>query len=272
MKRTFIFLSMLSMLGMAYSQTVTEQLKAVRPDNYKGYNQVTVFDSTKVLMEESGLSYVNNHQLIKILNFQGAKNNSVFKIDYDPQSAYVEIEKVVVHRRDGSSKVLTNKVCDYVAPARMIYWGASQKMVEIGNLMPGDAIEVWTFRKGFTYALLADDSKYIPPMRGHFYDIVPFWANQPVKEKVYSVNVLKNKNLQYNVYNGELSSNVSYNGDRVVYTFSKKDIMPIKREPSMVANNDVETKLLLSTSPNWEAKSMWFYGVNEDYGSFQSTP
>lgn len=272
MKRTFIFLSMLSMLGMVYSQTVAERLKAVKLDDYKGYNQVTVFDSTKVLMEESGLSYVNNHQLIKILDFRGAKNNNVFKIDYDSQSAYVEIEKIVVHRSDGSSNVLTNKVCDYVAPARMIYWGASQKMVEIGNLMPGDAIEVWTFRKGFTYALLADDSKYIPPMKGHFYDIVPFWANQPVKEKVYSVNVLKSKNLQYNVYNGELSSTVAYNGDRVVYTFSKKDIMPIKREPSMVANNDVETKLLLSTSPNWEAKSMWFYGVNEDYGSFKSTP
>ena len=40
----------------------------------------------------------------------------------------------------------------------------------------------------------------------------------------------------------------------------------------MLASNDVETKLLLSTSPNWEAKSMWFYGVNEDYGSFNTTP
>ena len=97
MRKAFIFFGMLSMLGMAYSQTVAERLKAVKPDNYKGYNQVTVFDSTVVMMEESGLSYVNNHQLIKILNHQGAKNNSVFKIDYDPQSAYVEIEKVVVN-------------------------------------------------------------------------------------------------------------------------------------------------------------------------------
>ena len=250
------------------------QREAIDNERYKGFNQVTVFDSTDVFMEESGLSYVNSHRLVKILNYAGAKANSVVKIDYDPQSAYVEIRKVVVYRANGETTELSGPVMDYVAPARMIYWGASQKMLEVGHLDPGDAVEVWTFRKGFTYALLQadDDSRYIPPMKGHFYDIVPFWSGQPVKEKVYRVNVLKNKNLQYKVYNGELSSAQSFDGDRVIYTFTKKDIMPIKREPAMLASNDVETKLLLSTSPNWEAKSMWFYGVNEDYGSFNTTP
>ena len=243
-------------------------------EKYKSYNQVTLFDSTDVFMEESGLSYVNSHRLVKIINYAGAKANSVVKIDYDPQSAYVEIRKVVVYRANGETTELSGKVMDYVAPARMIYWGASQKMLEVGHLDPGDAVEVWTFRKGFTYALLQadDDSRYIPPMKGHFYDIVPFWSGQPVKEKVYRVNVLRNKNLQYKVYNGELSSAQSFDGDRVIYTFTKNDIMPIKREAAMLASNDVETKLLLSTSPNWEAKSMWFYGVNEDYGSFNTTP
>ncbi len=243
-------------------------------EKYKSYNQVTLFDSTDVFMEESGLSYVNSHRLVKIINYSGAKANSVVKIDYDPQSAYVEIKKVVVYRANGEATEISGPVMDYVAPARMIYWGASQKMLEVGHLDPGDAVEVWTFRKGFTYALLQadDDSRYIPPMKGHFYDIVPFWSGQPVKEKVYRVNVLKNKNLQYKVYNGELSSAQSFDGDRVIYTFTKNDIMPIKREPAMLASNDVETKLLLSTSPNWEAKSMWFYGVNEDYGSFNTTP
>jgi hypothetical protein len=278
MKKTFVFLGILSLVSVVCSQSspVGNKLKSINSNEYKGWNQVTVFDSTEVKMEASGLSYINNHKLIKVLNHNGAKENSVFKIDYDPQSAYVEIEKVIIHRANGATEALdlTKKVCDYVAPARMIYWGASQKMVEIGMLNPGDAIEVWTFKKGFTYALLQqnDDSKYIPPMKGHFYDIVPFWADQPVKEKVYILSVLKEKNLQYKVYNGEVASSVSYDGDRSIYSFNKKDIMPLKREPNMVANNDVQTKLLLSTSPNWEAKSMWFYNVNEEYGSFKSYP
>lgn len=36
----------------------------------------------------------------------------------------------------------------------------------------------------------------------------------------------------------------------------------------MVALSDVATKLLISSSPDWYAKSLWFYNVNEDFGSF----
>lgn len=242
------------------------------------YPAVTIFDSTSVYMEENGLSYVNTHTLTKILSHKGAADNSVVKIDYDPLSAYVEIRMVRVHRHDGTIDTITNPVLDYVAPARMIYWGASQKMVEVGHLDIGDAIEVIAFRKGFTYALLQDedpDARYIPPMRGHFYDIVPFWSTKPVMEKVYEVSVLKEKELQFSVYNGELTTSVQNdtNPKRQLFTFSKKNIMPLRNKaPYTLASNDIETKLLLSTSPDWQAKSIWFYGVNEDYGSFKSTP
>jgi hypothetical protein len=279
MKRNILFAFLL-----AATATAGAQDKAL--PWFRGCHQLTQYDSTTVFMEESGLSYVVNHKLINIMDRTGAKNNSVLKVDYDPQSAYVEIRQVLVHRNNeggtdtllltddkGNKLAGTAQVYDYVAPARLIYWSASQKMVEIGHLEPGDQIEYTTFRKGFTYALLGDDdSRYIPPMRGHFYDIVPFWSTQPILEKVYSVNVLTIKNLQYRVYNGELTESQKVEGDRTIYTFSKKDIAPLTSEPRMVAHNDVECKLLLSTSPNWEAKSMWFYGVNENYGSFKSTP
>jgi transglutaminase-like putative cysteine protease len=143
------------------------------------------------------------------------------------------------------------------------------------QLEPGDAIEVFLFRKGFTYALLQDqpdDERYIPPMRGHFYDIVEFWSDQPVMEKVYQVMIPSSKNLQYEFYNGDARSSVKFAGDKTVYTFSKSDYSQPKREPNMVASSDEFPKLLMSTSPDWEAKSMWFYGVNEDFGSFESTP
>ncbi len=60
--------------------------------------------------------------------------------------------------------------------------------------------------------------------------------------------------------------------DKMIYTFSKSDYSQPKREPRMVASSDEFPKLLLSTSPDWYAKSTWFYGVNEDFGSFESTP
>jgi hypothetical protein len=244
---------------------------------YPNDNLVVVFDSVKVDVKESGLSYILTHTLTKVLNTKGAIDLSVVKFGYDPLSAYVDIRKVVIYKKDGSIKTLdTTKVMDYPAPARMIYWGAREKMIEVGRLDPGDAVEVIEFKKGFTYALLEqgedDDSKYIPPMKGHYYDIVDFWSGNPVKVKVYEISLPKDKPIQYKVYNGEVQSSELFRDDKIIYTFTKKDILPFKSEPHGVATSDVAPKLLLSTSPDWFAKSRWFYKVNEDFGSFDDTP
>ena len=243
---------------------------------YPNDNLLVIFDSTLVNVKESGLSYVTTHSLTKVLNAKGAMEMSVVKFGYDPLSAYVEVKKVVVYRNDGTIQVLDlNNVLDYPAPARAIYWGAREKMIEIGRLNPGEAVEVVQFKKGFTYALLGaddDESKYIPPMKGHFYDIVEFWSGNPVKTKVYQVVMPFDKPLQFEVYNGEVTSSVVFRGDKTIYSFIKKEILPIKNEARMVALSDVATKLLLSTSPDWYSKSKWFYKVNEDFGSFDVTP
>lgn len=250
------------------------------PENYPGANVVVVFDSTVANVQESGLTYVNMHRLYKVMTPAGALQLSVVKIDYDPLSAAVEIKKVVVYKgmeagEQGGMEV-TSPVLDYPAPARAIYWGAREKMIGVGRLEPGDMVEVWLFRKGFTYALLdgemEGDERYIPPMKGHFYDIVPFYADDPVVEKVYRVNLPADKVLQYEFYNGDIRSSATRHGDIMTYTFSKEDIKPMKREPNMVDFSDTAPKLLLSTSPDWYAKSKWFYQVNEDFGSFEFTP
>ncbi|MBP5190040.1 MAG: DUF3857 and transglutaminase domain-containing protein [Bacteroidales bacterium] len=275
-KLSLLFLAMTVMMS-AIAQNADN---VTEPQKYKGCQTLTEFDSTTVFMEESGLSLVYGHKRIHMLDYAGCSANSVVKMDYDPLSAYVEIQKVLVHRyySGKTDTIVANgkgTVYDYIAPARLIYWGASQKMVEVGHLDPRDILEIWTFRKGFTYALLADDdSRYIPPMRGHFYDIVPFWSDQPIQDKVYSANVLTSKKLRFSFYNdmSGVSMDSTIQGDRTIFIFRRHDIMPLKHEPAALADNDMQCKLLLSTAPNWESKSMWFYGVNESYGSFKSTP
>lgn len=293
MKKAFVFLTLIA----ATATFAAAQQKAL-PGKYAGSNTITLFDSTGVYMEESGLSHVLTHKCIEMYSFKGCSDYSTYKIDYDPLSAYCDIERVLIHRQaTGKTDTLlwpghdgNITVYDYVAPARMIYWGSSQKMVQVGRLNLGDKLEVWTYKKGYTYALLQDehpslngtftalpdnDDRYVPPMRGHYYDIVPFWGDQPIKSKVYQLNILDSKNVQYKVYNGELTikREAANEEGRSLYTFqNKEDIMPLKREPRALANNDIQCKLLLSTSPDWQAKSRWFFGVNEDYGSFIPTP
>lgn len=259
----------------SFSQNIDQLIaEAGDQEDYPEASHLVVFDSIHSDVQESGLSYVKTHRIYKVLTEKGAQDLRVIKYDYDPMSAYVEIREVTIHRKDGSTETLdTANVKDLVSPARMIYWGASEKMIEVGRLEPGDAVEVKLFKKGFTYALLkSDDDKYVPPMRGHFYDIVRFYGSHPILKKVYVTDVPKNKPLQYKFYNGQVKVASRFVEDKIRYHFSKEDMMPLKREPGMVALDNVAPKLLMSTSPDWEAKSQWFYGVNEDYGSFETTP
>ena len=93
-------------------------------------HQTSLFDSTSVTMEESGLSHVIHHERIRVDDNTGCRNNTVLKIDYDPLSAYVEFRHVAVyHRTTGKTETLYHngkgaQVYDYVAPARLIYWTA----------------------------------------------------------------------------------------------------------------------------------------------------
>jgi hypothetical protein len=275
MRKPLLLLFLAVALTAAASDPVKDALsRAGDASKYPGENQLVIFDSTIVDVQESGLTYVTVHSLTRALTAKGAMDLNIVKFGYDPLSAFVEIRKVVIHRKDGNTTLLdTSKTLDYPAPARAIYWGAREKMIEVGHLEPGEAVEVVMFRKGFTYALLQDeDERYIPPMKGQFYDIVEFFGPNPVAEKVYRVQVPKSKSLQYQFYNGEMQSGSWLEKDKMVYTFTKRNMLPVKTESRMVAQSDVAPKLLLSTSPDWYAKSKWFFGVNEEFGSFDSTP
>lgn len=260
------------------SKSIRQQInEAGTSSKYPNSPYVTIFDSINVKVEETGLCRVKEHRLLKVLTDKGAKDLTVYKYDYDPLSAYCKIESVRIYKVNGSIVDLDmTKVMDYAAPARMIYWGARQVMVEIGRLEIGDAIEITLSKKGFTYALLMQNSndneeQYIPPMRGHYYDFVPFYNTIPVNSKVYMLTIPRSKELQFKTFNGELSVSKIYTEKENKYTFSKQDIKPYQRQANMVAPNDVFTKLILTTSEKWEDKSKWFYKVNEDYGSFKST-
>ena len=288
------------------------------PQDYKGFDVVTILDSISVNVQPTGSGTFVIYKAFKVLTEKGAVNNRVVVYDYDPLTAFAEFKNVTIFRANGDVLSLdVSKAYDYVAPARAIFWGARQIMIEIGSLRPGDIVEYEISKKGFTYALLSseemdqglnytlpvitdinhgngystsdctglcqgltysllegedDDSRFVPPMRGQFYDIVPFWVTEPTVRKVYTVSVPMEKELQFQFYNGECSSSMRYEDNMKSYTFIMSDARPFMREPNMVDLFDAAPKLFMSSTPKWEDKSLWFNKVNEDYGSFASLP
>ncbi|WP_289003672.1 DUF3857 domain-containing protein [uncultured Parabacteroides sp.] len=248
-----------------------------KPEVYAGFDCVNLLDSTSVTVQPTGSGSFSVCKTIKIQTPRGAIANRIIKYDYDPLTAFAQFKRATVYRANGDVINLdVTQACDYAAPARAIYWGARQIMLEVGQLNPGDILDYEIDKKGFTYALLADggddESRFIPPMRGQFYDIVPFWVTEPTVRKVYKVSIPMEKEMQFQFYQGDCASSMRYEDGRKAYTFSTNDIMPTKQEPNMVNLFDAAPKLMMSSTPKWQDKSLWFNKVNEDYGSFAPLP
>ncbi len=266
---------LVSAASLAQSWKPYEQ--AAKGKTYEASDCVTLLDSTSVSVQPTGQGSFVVCKVIKVQTPRGAVDNRVIKYDYDPLTAYAEFKRVTIHRANGKVDELdARKTCDYAAPARAIYWGARQIMIEVGALQPGDIVDYEIAKKGFTYALLAagneDESRFIPPMRGQFYDIVPFWSSTPTVRKVYVVSIPMEKELQFQFYQGECASSMRYEDGRKKYSFAMDDMMPFVKETNMVDLFDTAPKLMMSSTPQWKDKSLWFNKVNEDYGSFDPLP
>ncbi len=236
---------------------------------------VVVFDRREVYVEDSGLARTRQHTLTKVLTPAGGLELSVAVLPYDPLSADVAVVRCRVLGADGSIReVDLQRVQDNPDPQYLIFWNSREKLVPVGRLAVGDGVELVTTRVGFTYALLGGDeeARFIPPMRGHFYDIVPFFSGWPVLEQSYQVNIAPDKHLQYQFFHGAAEVADRLVDGRRVVTVRTRGFTPATEEPGMVAWSDVAPKLLLTTSPDWKAKAVWFYGVQEAYGSFAVTP
>ena len=92
MKRILIFSLQCVFAVTFYGQPIGELVKkAGDVSAYRNSDQLVIFDSTMVDMQETGLTYVVNHTLTKVLTSHGALDLSVCKYGYDPLSAFVEI-------------------------------------------------------------------------------------------------------------------------------------------------------------------------------------
>ncbi len=268
-----LLLALFSIAGWGQEDLQKVLAGAGSAKDFPGAAYLVAFDRTAVRVEDSGLSHVDKEVFYKVLTVDGAKDLQSLTFGYDPLSAFVEVKEMKLIRAAGKIETVPlSAVRDYPAPARAIYWGAREIVIPTGRLEPGDGVWVKTYQKGFTYALLAADApdeRYVPPMKGHFYDIVPFYSSFPVKVKSYRVTMPATKKVQFEMYNGQARHYVRLQGEQTEYFWEVKDIMPFKGEADMVDLSDVAPKLLISTSPDWQAKSLWFYKVNEDYGSFE---
>lgn len=109
--------------------------EAAKGESYAKFDCVALLDSTSVSVQPTGQGSFAVCKVIKVQTPKGAVANRVIKYDYDPLTAHAEFKRVTIYHADGQiEEVDVKKTCDYAAPARAIYWGARQIMIEVGAL------------------------------------------------------------------------------------------------------------------------------------------
>ena len=254
--------------------------------DHEGADHVIVLEQAINRVMPTGVTYVDGVTLLKVLTTAGCRGQGVQRWHYDPQSSHVEVREVNIIRAGARIPVDVSGILDLPAPQAAIYWSDRIKLLQLPKLQVNDGIEVITYRKGFTYALLADgtgsaaggaaveggpeDDRYIPPMPGEYFDIVLFRESVPVIEKRYVLQLPADKRLHAEVYNGPLYSAVTYNTESTEYSWWGLDLPARAREPRQPSASDYVPKVVMATVESWEAKSRWFFDVNRD--QFEVTP
>lgn len=274
MKKLFVIIFLFPILSFGGSGDFSDLSK--KADKYIGkFPFVILQDESEVKVKPSGMNLRSERKVVKLLSVDGCKKFYSKSFFYDPLTMEMKVSIAKIIKKDGKViEIDLKNVKNYPQPARAIYWPNTRVTIPFGLLEPGDIIEYELTKKGFSYALLSengDDDKYIPPMKGHFYDIVFFQDFYPILEQSYAVIFPKGKIAQYKFYNGEVNPSIEFTDYGIKYKFMKKNIPAIKREYSMVSLADIAYKLLISTTKKWEDKSEWFYKVNENF-SFKIIP
>jgi hypothetical protein len=298
MKRLFLF-TFISTLLLASSSLVCQA-----QENYSGFDAVVLLDSTSVSVLPNGSGTFNYYRKVQYLTDKGALNGRTVTFGYDPLTAFARFKYArIIHPDSTVTEIPNDCAFDYAAPAHLIYWGSREIMIEPGKMEKGDILEYEIEKKGFTYALLSDgefaslgssaapqdgdgktysymeqfkptedESRFVPPMEGSFYDIVPLWVGTPTQRKVYCGTFPSSMELLHNVYNDYVEESEKTLADGSKYLkFVKTDVLPLAPDPKgQVDWYDCGPMLLISSTPKWEAKSQWFNKVNEDYGSFNA--
>jgi len=248
--------------------------------DYEDSNTLLVFDSTWVDVDSTGLSHKRTHTLTKVLTPAGIAALRAVRFNYDPASNTIDLLTAKVHRSDGAvEQINIERIVDAPQPTHLIYWGARMKVLPIPPLEVGDAVEFEYMQMGFQIAYLTSDGveeKYIPPMRGTYYDVIMFGSSileeetPPIKLKSYTITMPLDKPAQFETYNGDIKSAMLFGEGRYVYHFWKEDVPGFSSETRAPGPTDIVPKVVFTNVKSWAEKSRWFYDVNEDAQVFEA--
>lgn len=239
-------------------EQVIESSNRVTPEKYPNADFVYVDEKTFIQYDNDGKYREWHESFIKILTEKGKRENKTITSSFTIPYNTTRFTLVEVIRPDGtilpvdvasnSSEVIEQSQMDsniYDPNHRILR--LSVPKINIGDMLHFIMHDV------FDKARMPDT----------FSDYVVFESTNPIMRYVYMLDAPKDMPIRSVSIKNELSRTITHakknQGDRIIYTWTASDVPRAYKEPEMPPLYTQAQRLLISTIPDWETVSRWYW-------------
>ncbi len=221
-----------------------------------------VEDQTRIRYETDGTYCYISDMALKILTEKGRQEKSNIEIGYNTAYGTMRFVRAEVAKPDGRIVPvdLAAQSRESINQGQMdanIY-DPSQKSVKltVPDLGIGDVLR---------YTVASEQTKTVVP--GTWGDLFTLEETFPISHAVYEIDApaarpLARIELKAGIP-GTVTSRMEKNGDRIRYIWEVRNVPRMFEEPKMPESYTVAQRLLVSTIPDWETLSKWYWELSK---------
>ncbi|VGO19803.1 DUF3857 domain-containing protein [Pontiella sulfatireligans] len=258
----FLFSQPLSAKEFLSLEKLIEQAAAATVQKYPNADDVLIDDFIQVEYQADGTEEAWDDTALKILTEKGKRNSRALTLQFNTSYGTNYFTKVQVIKPDGTvhevdieaqSKVM-------VDPSQMSanIYNPNSKVLQLSvpGLEEGDTLR-YIARKVRTKTVVPDV----------WSDYQTFEHSSPIERMTYQVIAPKERPLVKIAHKAEVPGTIQFNetkseqSDKIVYTWTVRDVPRMFDEPNMPTRYTVVQRLLVSTMNEWEDLSKWYWDL-----------
>jgi transglutaminase-like putative cysteine protease len=251
--------------GMLERQRVIERAAAVSTNRFPNAEEVLVSGMTRLTYEPDGTYEQWHEAYLKILTEEARRKHltlsSYYTIPYQRGPEDCSIPLVEIIHSDGSVTLidvaLQSKTMINPSSMNQNIYNPNDKIitVNVSGLEIGDVLHYVMY-----------DRIVHPRMAGTFSDYFVLESTRPVVHEVIEITGPKALPLHSIALKDEVEGTVSHTTeereDRIIYGWEVNDVPRMFPEPNMPSLHTVVQRLLVSTNPDWETVSRWYWDIS----------
>ncbi len=247
------------------SQQVMAAARDITPAKYPDCDEATVEKKMVRVYRADGTGQSQDEAFVKVLTEKGKRNNRTISLYFMLPYSTVEVVKVEVLKPDGEAVAVD------VAANSKEQIDDSQMSMNISD--PNSRLLRVSLPKveiGDVVHSVTRETTERPIMPGEFAEENVFEGEGFLRHASYEVHAPPGRPLQHIALRDEIPGTVRYStqtGDdgSVLHRWEVSQVPRMFPEPSMPPGEMVLQRLLVSTTPDWQAVSKWYWELSQPH-------